>query len=54
MGESSTILGTCGSGVAGMTDKDILAVINPPASERDRTALVAAGNTILPSQNAWR
>jgi len=37
-----------------MTDRDILAVINPPASERERTALVAAGNTILPSQSAWR
>lgn len=41
----------CGQG---MTDADILKVINPPASERDRSALVAKGSTSMPGHAAWR
>jgi hypothetical protein len=54
MGEIGPVISMCGSGVAGMSDRDILAVISPPASERDRSALVAATSTKLPPQAAWR
>eukprot|EP01036_Dinobryon_divergens_P026494 gene26494-35157_t len=54
MGEIGPVISMCGSGVAGMSDRDIMAVISPPASERDRSALVAASSTKLPPQAAWR
>lgn len=54
MGEIGPIIGMCGSGAAGMSDRDIMAVISPPASDRDRSALVSASSTNLPSQAAWR
>ena len=54
MGEIGPVISMCSSGTAGMSDKDIMAVISPPASERDRSALVAASSTKLPPQAAWR
>jgi hypothetical protein len=54
MGEIGPIIGVCGANSPGMTPNEILAVINPPASDRDRSALVAQGNTVMPGQAAWR
>jgi hypothetical protein len=50
MGELNTVMAAL-SGV-GMTDREILAVINPPASERNRSALVT--NPRLPAHNPAR
>ena len=54
MGEVGAVISTCGSGSAGMSDRDILTVISPPASERDRSSFVASGSTRMPGQSAWR
>ena len=37
----------------GMTDRDILAVINPPNAERNRDVLVQ-GNPLMPGHEEWR
>jgi len=54
MGEIGPVISMCSSGAAGMSDRDIMAVISPPPSDRDRSAVVAASSTKLPSQAAWR
>eukprot|EP01034_Spumella_vulgaris_P025945 gene25945-32455_t len=38
----------------GMSDAEILAVINPPAAERDRSALVSRESYSMPGHAAWR
>ena len=45
MGEIGPIISMCSSGAAGMSDKDIMAVISPPPGERDRSAAVSASST---------
>lgn len=42
------------SGINTLNEKEILAVINPPMSERKRDVFVSQGQTALPSQAAWR
>lgn len=54
MGEVASILALASSRSVGMTDNDILAVINPPQSQRDRSTMALADGYTMPSHAEWR